>query len=165
METTQKRCSRCVLPVNYPGIRFDDDGVCNFCHGTEEIKLLGEEKFLEVIDKFRNGPGKYDCMVAMSGGRDSTYVLWYAVKKLGLRTLACFVDNGFVPEQTHKNVKTATERLGVDLVIKKHDLVGKSVGHTMRSWMKRPTPAAAAASQRFSTAFTLTAKMISSGVE
>lgn len=140
METTQKRCSRCVLPSNYPGIRFDDSGVCNYCHQTQDIELLGENKFLGVIDKYRNGPGKYDCMVALSGGRDSTYVLWYAVKKLGLRTLACFVDNGFVPEQTHKNVKKATDRLGVDLVIKKHDLVGKSVSHTMKSWMRRPTP-------------------------
>jgi tRNA(Ile)-lysidine synthase TilS/MesJ len=129
-----------VLPANYPGIRFDENGVCNYCHQTKEIELLGEEKFLERIDEFRNSPGKYDCMVALSGGRDSTYVLWYAVRKLGLRTLACFVDNGFVPEQTHKNIKEATDRLGVDLVIKKHDLVGKSAGHTMRSWMKRPTP-------------------------
>jgi len=140
MGTAQKRCSRCVLPSNYPGIRFDENGVCNYCHETEEIELLGEDKFFKEIDKYRNSPGKYDCMVALSGGRDSTYVLWYAVKKLGLRTLACFVDNGFVPEQTHRNVKEATDRLGVDLVIKKHDLVGKSARHTMKSWMKHPTP-------------------------
>jgi hypothetical protein len=140
MDGARKRCSRCVLPSNYPGIRFDDDGVCNYCRQTKDIELLGEEKFLEVIGRYRNGPGKYDCMVALSGGRDSTYVLWYAARKLGLRTLACFVDNGFVPEQTHKNVRTATERLGVDLVIKKHDLVARSAGHTMKSWMRRPTP-------------------------
>jgi hypothetical protein len=141
MEGAQTRCSRCVLPPNYPGIRFDEDGICNYCKQTKDIKLLGEEKFLEVIDGFRNSSRKYDCMVALSGGRDSTYVLWYAVKKLGLKTLACTVDNGFVPEQTHKNIKSATEKLGVDLVIKKHDLIEKSAGHTLRSWMKRPTPA------------------------
>jgi len=141
MEGAQKRCSRCVRPSNYPGISYDEDGVCNYCRQTKEIKLLGEEKLIEVIDGFRNSSRKYECMVALSGGRDSTYVLWYAVKKLGLRTLACTVDNGFVPEQTHKNIKSATEKLGVDLVIKKHDLIEKSAGHTLKSWMKRPTPA------------------------
>ena len=140
METAPKRCMRCVLPSNYPGITFDEAGVCNYCHRVSEITLLGEEKFREIIDRYRGGPGKYDCMVALSGGRDSSYVLWYAVRKLGLRTLACFIDNGFVPKQTHINVKRATERLGVDLVVKKHDLVTNCVRHTLKSWMRRPTP-------------------------
>ncbi len=140
MDKKPKRCSRCVLPSNYPGITFDENQICNYCHQVRESELLGEDKFHEIIGRYRNGPGKYDCMVALSGGRDSSYVLWYAVKKLGLRTLACCVDNGFVPEQTMTNIKTATEILGVDLVVKKHDLVASCLKHTLKSWMKRPTP-------------------------
>jgi hypothetical protein len=128
------------LPSNYPGITFDSEGICNYCRQTKKAELLGEDRFHEIIDTYRNGPGKYDCMVALSGGRDSSYVLWLAVRKLGLRTLAVFVDNGCVPEQTRANVETATKTLGVDLVVKKHDLVTKCTKHTMKSWMKRPTP-------------------------
>lgn len=140
METIVKRCSRCVLPLNYPGITIDAAGICNYCRETDKTDLIGEDKLLEIIDRFRGTAGKYDCMVAFSGGRDSSYLLWYAVRKLGLRTLACMVDNGFVPEQTRTNVKIATDILGVDLVVKHHHMVKDCARHTLKSWMKRPTP-------------------------
>ena len=96
-----KRCSRCVLPETYPYIRFDDQGVCNFCRDqapTDQRDLKGEVELRRTIDKLRNHSGRYDSIVALSGGRDSAYMAWYAVRKLGLKPLAFTVNNGFMPE-------------------------------------------------------------------
>ncbi len=135
-----KTCSKCILPETYPGIRFDEAGVCDQCLSHRPRASRGEEKFLEIIDSYRDESRKYDCIVAYSGGRDSSYLLWYATHRLGLRVLACFVDNGYVPEQTLANIKNATETLGIDLVIKKHEYVSKCVRHTLKSWIRRPDP-------------------------
>jgi len=135
-----KTCSRCILPDTYPGIEFDAEGVCNHCLSYRPRVSRGEEKLREIIDSYRGRNAKYDCIVAYSGGRDSSYLLWYATQKLGLKVLACFVDNGYAPEQTLTNIRNATEALGIDLVIRKHGYVRKCVRHTLKSWIRRPDP-------------------------
>jgi len=135
-----KTCSRCVLPETYPGITFDGDGVCNHCLSHRQRKSRGEEKLREIVDSYKDESRKYDCIVAYSGGRDSSFLLWYARHELGLRVLACFVDNGYVPEQTLTNIRNATGVLGIDLVIRKHEYVKKCVRHTLKSWIRRPDP-------------------------
>lgn len=135
-----RRCSRCILPETYPGIAFDSSGVCNFCRAHSSFVPFGPEKLEEIISRYRGSHPRYDCIAAVSGGRDSSYMLWYAVRKLGLRTLAVTVDNGYVPERTRENIENAVKKLGVDLVVKKHPHVRNCFPHTMRSWIKRPEP-------------------------
>jgi len=135
-----ERCTACLLPASYPGLQFDENGVCSHCRTQSFRELRGEDKLREVIDSYRGKNDKYDCIVAFSGGRDSSFMLWYAVKKLGLKALAVFVDNGFAPEQTMTNIRNATDALGVDLVIKKHSFVSNCVGETIRSWVRKPSP-------------------------
>ena len=92
MATPTSTCSRCVMDTTAQGIRFDDKGVCNYCHLHDRMEqsLRHKEGTVEQIaDKIRKA-GKnrpYDCVVGVSGGTDSTYCL-YMVKKLGLRPLA-----------------------------------------------------------------------------
>lgn len=139
-----KRCSRCVLPETYPGITFNKEGICNRCPAHGEVWTvvpLGEAKLRSVINQYQGRNKDYDCLVALSGGRDSTYALYYAVKVLGLRVLAFTIDNGFMPPETHENIQKATSILGVDHVIEKHNLTKRNFKPILSAWLRRPSPA------------------------
>lgn len=117
-----KVCSRCVLDSNIPGIRFDENGVCSYCKIQDEwekrfpLDETGERKLSQIVNEIKNkGKNKkYDCVMGISGGTDSTYCL-YKAKKLGLRPLAIHVDNGWDTGIAMDNVKNLVIKLGVDL--------------------------------------------------
>lgn len=118
-----KRCANCVLPEVCPGIVFDSGGVCNVCHDFEgrwggfRRKLASRRKELDgILDSYRNNGGKYDCLVPLSGGLDSTYVLYVCRELYGLRTLAFNFNNGFQSEIAKRNMESAVGRLGVDFL-------------------------------------------------
>jgi hypothetical protein len=137
-----QRCSRCVLPQTYPGIILNDEQVCNFCLTHGEVPPLGEDKLRSVLDEYRGkNAAQYDCLVALSGGRDSSYTLYYAVRVLNLKVLAFTIDNGFMPDQTHENIRNAVSILSVDHVVEKHDLLEKNIRTVVSAWLHRPSPA------------------------
>lgn len=70
-----RRCAKCVLPESAPATQFDDEGVCSQCrtHIHKRISYKGESKLLEVLDSHRGTGNKYDCLIGISGGRDSSY--------------------------------------------------------------------------------------------
>lgn len=121
--TAYQRCTRCILDTTIPKIRFDGDGICNYCKLHDELEKeyprgeQGLQELRRVVEKIRiTGKNKeYDCVVGVSGGRDSTYVLYQAVK-LGLRPLAVHFDNGWNSETAVTNIKNAVTKLNVDLV-------------------------------------------------
>ncbi|HDS45786.1 MAG TPA: hypothetical protein ENN68_06815 [Methanomicrobia archaeon] len=121
-----KRCSNCILPGNYPGITFNEEGVCNHCVAYKEREYLGKDILKAEIDSFLTNTKKsdrnkdYDCVIGISGGRDSSYLLYYLVKEMDLRVLAYSVDNGVIPEQTKLNMKNMCDILKVNLVIEEH---------------------------------------------
>ena len=115
-------CARCVCDTTIPGIRFDERGVCQFCKIHDELERqfpqgdMGQQLLSPLVDRIK-AKGKnqtYDCVVGVSGGRDSTYTLYTAVR-LGLRPLAVHFDNGWNSEIGVSNLKNATTRLDVDL--------------------------------------------------
>jgi N-acetyl sugar amidotransferase len=121
--TEYRMCTRCVMDTTDPEITFDENGVCNHCHTYDRLVrehiVDGEQgrKRLELLvnDIKRDGWGKkYDCVIGVSGGVDSTYVA-YLVKKLGLRPLAVHVDNGWDSELAVKNIEETLKRLDIDL--------------------------------------------------
>lgn len=101
----------------------------------------GEEKLREIIEKYRDPGSPYDCTVALSGGRDSTYTLYYAVKELRLRALACTFDNGFMPPETQASVRNATKILGVDPVISAYPHLQRTIKPVLAAWTRRPSVA------------------------
>ena len=117
-------CTRCVMDTSAPDIRFDDFGVCNYC--TEylvvrdrflEADLVARQARLEtLLGKVREaGKGKaYDCIIGVSGGVDSSWVLALAVDN-GLRPLAVHMDNGWNSELAQNNIANLVRGLGVDL--------------------------------------------------
>lgn len=110
------------MDTTVKGIKFDENGVCTFCKIHDEIEEkypINDEtpfKLKSIIDKIKqDGKHKqYDCILGVSGGRDSTYTLYNAVK-LGLRPLAVHFDNGWNSEIAVQNIKNACEILDVDL--------------------------------------------------
>jgi hypothetical protein len=112
------RCSNCILPDSFPGIAFED-GLCSFCKDSAEDndqkRVKGKEKLREALKS--EGATKYDCIVPLSGGKDSSFILFYIVKELGLRPLALFVETDFQTDLSVKNVKNICRKLQVDLII------------------------------------------------
>lgn len=116
-------CARCIMDTSVAGITFDEKGECNFCalHDRleQEFPLNHEgEKKLECIVrevKRKGRGGKYDCLLGVSGGRDSIYTLYYVTRILGLRPLAVHFNDGFSNPVAGENMIKATKKLGVDL--------------------------------------------------
>ena len=117
-----RRCVRCVLPETFPGIRFNGEGVCNYClralspEQREARRTRLRERFQELVEKVR-GRGDYECLMSWSGGKDSTYTLALLKEDFGLRVLALTFDNGFVSPQALQNMRRVGEALGVDHII------------------------------------------------
>jgi hypothetical protein len=109
-----RRCNNCVLPDTYPGIVFNEENVCHLCASYEKPAVKGEAALVAALNA-RKGE-TYDVIVTLSGGRDSSYVLYYATQKLGLRVLAINYDNGFRHPQAQKNMENACKKTGVELL-------------------------------------------------
>lgn len=120
--TATKVCTRCIMDDTVKGITFDENGVCTFCHIHDELESKypindnTPKELQKIVDKIKkDGKGKkYDCIVGVSGGRDSTYTLHSAVK-LGLRPLAVHFDNGWNSEIAVQNIKNICTKLNIDL--------------------------------------------------
>lgn len=123
METNYRVCTNCVLDTSDPHITFDENGVCDQCRDYKEhiLPSLDWEKkkieFDEIISKIKkDGKGRdFDCLLGMSGGVDSSYMLHLAVKELGLRPLVFHVDGGWNSELAVNNIQVMVDKLGLDL--------------------------------------------------
>ncbi|MBA4246770.1 MAG: N-acetyl sugar amidotransferase [Microbacterium sp.] len=113
------------MDTSAPGIQFDDNGQCNFCRAFEAVlandslivdPLVRESRLAGLVAAVKkNGAGKrYDCIVGVSGGVDSSWALVQAVR-LGLRPLAVHMDNGWNTELAANNIANLIETLDVDL--------------------------------------------------
>lgn len=122
MKNTKRICKRCVLDNSVPHIEFNKKGVCNYCelHDILSEEFPNDERGKVALDKMfqkvkKEGQNKeYDCLVGISGGVDSTYLIHIA-KSYGLRPLAVHVDNGWDSEISVSNIKNSIEKLSVDL--------------------------------------------------
>ena len=120
-----KECVRCVMnTVVDKNIRFDIHGLCTHCSRYDNLLKIRTRKDTKpntslglLIQKIKkNGKGKkYDCLIGVSGGVDSTY-LAYLAKELGLRPLAVHFDNGWNSELSINNIENTLKRLNIDLV-------------------------------------------------
>lgn len=123
LNTNLKVCTQCIYDERVASITFDVDGVCNYCKQLDELvdeygtgRQHGEEKFKKIIAEIkRNGKNKkYDCIVGVSGGTDSSYML-YLTKKWGLRPLAVHYDNTWNTATATENIRKVLTALDIDL--------------------------------------------------
>lgn len=115
-----QQCNRCVMDTTAQDIVFDEKGNCNFCSDFITSIEKGHTNLSHKLDSFieqikKDGEGKkYDCIVGVSGGADSSYSL-YLANKYGLRVLAVHMDNGWNSELATNNIETLISNMGVDL--------------------------------------------------
>ncbi len=123
-------CSRCVMDTSDGNIVFDENGVCQRCNEYEQriVKwwnhgLGHEEELNKILDEIKaSGKGKkYDCLVGLSGGLDSSYLLHLAVKEWGLRPFVFHVDAGWNLPVAESNIKKLCDGMGVKLHVEKMD--------------------------------------------
>ncbi|MBF0360821.1 MAG: hypothetical protein HQK49_07410 [Oligoflexia bacterium] len=142
------RCSRCVLPATMPFINFDKDGVCNYCHGYNPIETRGKIALQEELNKLsfstsknlKNKKNSADCIVAFSGGRDSSYALHYVKKELGLNPIAYSYDWGMLTDLGRRNQARMTGALNVEHVLVSADIQKKRryIRENWLAWLKKP---------------------------
>lgn len=119
MEQAIKICKTCVLNERIPSVRFDEGGICNFCRqakGKRDKKKLKERyaiKFSQLLSNYKSHGG-YECLVAFSGGKDSSYTLQFMKNEYKLNILALSFDNWFQSESAIKNIHTVIKSTGVD---------------------------------------------------
>lgn len=117
------RCKKCVLPETFPGITYDSQGVCSVCNKLSEQKELIpshemlKDKLEGIINENKSRGLMYDAVVAFSGGKDSTYLIYTLQKKYGLKILAVTFDNNFMSEHAFTNMQRVLENLNVDHMI------------------------------------------------
>jgi len=129
--------------VKYQGISIGESGICNYCASYQTRNYRGKEALKEAILTFQPATmeksKEYDCIIGLSGGRDSSYLLYYLTKELNLRVVAYCVDNGYMPQQTRLNIERMVEILNVKLIVEKHGNLKKclaSLGSLVRETLR-----------------------------
>jgi hypothetical protein len=113
--TEVKRCVRCIMPENYPGISFDDEGMCSFCRtfdqqwgtwlSSAEEQAKSEKKLRSIFEAARRKHRRYDALLGISGGKDSSYCLYMCKEVYGLNVLTCSRGNGLMSEAGRERVE------------------------------------------------------------
>lgn len=115
-----KYCTRCILPETHDTIMFNEKGECSVCqqidYRDEKIDWIERRRLLDELTAQYKDKGEYDCIVPFSGGKDSTFQLWYIVKELKLKPLVVRFDHwGYRPLVSENNTRTF-KILGVDVL-------------------------------------------------
>lgn len=113
-----KRCKKCLLPETHESITFDEQGICSICRQVEfkkdKIDWVQRKKDLsELIESYR-GKYDYDCIVPYSGGKDSTWTLYYLMKEFKVKPLVVRFDHGFLRPNLNENTTRVLRNLGAD---------------------------------------------------
>lgn len=121
MNSELERCGTCTVPVTWETVHLDSCGNCNICKNwgvkKNDIDWSSRSQELEkIVQDVKLQKNEYDCILPFSGGKDSTYTLWYVVKKLGLKPLVVSFDHGFYRPNMLQNRTNAFKKLGVDVL-------------------------------------------------
>jgi asparagine synthetase B (glutamine-hydrolysing) len=135
-----RRCTRCLLPETMPFIEFDHDGVCSFCHAYQPKVLKGRDALERELDKVRSSDGRPDCLVAFSGGRDSSYGLHLLRDTYNMTPIAYTYDWGMVTDIARRNQARICGALGVEHIWVSADIKAKrrNIRNNVEAWLKKP---------------------------
>jgi hypothetical protein len=135
-----RRCTRCVLPETMPFIRFDEQGVCNYCRNYRiRNHPRPKEELFKLVEPYRRAEGN-DCIVPFSGGRDSCYALHLVINELKMKPVTYTYDWGMVTDLGRRNISRMCAELGVENIIVAADIGQKRdyIGKNLRAWLKSP---------------------------
>ena len=116
------RCKKCLLPSTKPDLHFDTNGICMACKYMKHYKNVNWEKrkqdFFDLFEKMKkkNNPNNYDCTIAVSGGKDSTYQTYLITKEVGLKPLLLSFEPSYPTELGKANLKNLVDTFGCDLI-------------------------------------------------
>jgi glucosamine--fructose-6-phosphate aminotransferase (isomerizing) len=135
-----RRCSRCLLPETMPFIAYDKDGVCNYCHNYSPWVRRPESDLDAELARYRSADGSPDCVVAFSGGRDSSYGLHLLKTRYGMTPLCFSYDWGMVTDLARRNQARMCGKLGIEHIWISADIKKKraNIRANVLAWLKKP---------------------------
>lgn len=135
-----RRCTKCILPETMPFIRFNEQGVCNYCLNYKtRNKPKPKEELFKLVEPYRK-KNSLECIVPFSGGRDSCYGLHLIVKELKLKPVTYTYDWGMVTDLGRRNISKMCADLGVENIIIAADISKKrkNIRMNLEAWLKSP---------------------------
>ena len=116
-----KYCTRCFLPSTVEGIKFDEKGVCLACQSYDQKKDINwdkrEKQLSKLLNYYKSLNNAYDCIVPISGGKDSTFQLHVITQVYGMRALAVTFSHNWFSEIGKYNLENALEKFNVDHIM------------------------------------------------
>jgi hypothetical protein len=137
-----RRCSKCLLPDILPDSSFNDKNECSWCQsGYPHYKPKGTGQLEAFLQPYKYSPGPANCLVGVSGGKDSSYALLQLVKTFGMKAEAFTYNHGGMADFALENAKKVCREIGV-----RHHIVSlpgqahmKSFRRFFKAWVKRPS--------------------------
>jgi N-acetyl sugar amidotransferase len=115
-----KLCTKCVTPETAESIKFDNNGSCSVCaqinFKNEKVDWTSRSREFDLILQKHKNKYDYDCIIPFSGGKDSTFTLWYIVTQKKLKPLVVRFDHGFYRNNLQENTERTIKKLGVDFI-------------------------------------------------
>jgi hypothetical protein len=141
MRDALRRCSRCVLPETMPFVDFDEQGVCTYCRHRKPLQWRGSDALEQLVAPYRRRDGHPDCLVSVSGGRDSMFGLHYIKTVLGLNPVAYTYDWGMVTDLARRNTSRICGKLGIEHILVSADIQGKreNIRKNVEAWLAHPS--------------------------
>jgi hypothetical protein len=126
---------------NSPIVKINTEGICNYCHLEHIPKTEDENTLLKMINQNRSSSSKFDCLVNISGGRDSTFTILKLVKDYSLKVLAVNYKNPFTDKIAKQNIDNIIKKLNVEFVqfSFKNYLHEKILRNNILAWFKNPS--------------------------
>jgi amino acid adenylation domain-containing protein len=134
-----RECKTCGIWSNYPGIRINDENVCNICENLTHYKQLINRYFktpedfeLKLREGNRDRKGKYDCLLVYACERVATYAL-YKLLDMGFKVLTVTYDSGHYEKASMDRIKRITSQIGVDHILLTHPNSDKILKESLRT--------------------------------
>ena len=135
-----ERCAKCILPKTFPGIKFNNQGICNYCQNHKRFTVKGEKELEKILSQYRGKGKKADCLVTTGGGRDSLFVLYRIVKDFKMKTVSATYDWGLMTPEARRNWERASKILDVEhfVIPSNTDKIKKHIRKNVKTWLKKP---------------------------
>ena len=131
-----KKCTKCILPETYPLIKFNKQGICNYCESYKKQEFLGDDKLIQLI-----GDKQKKILFGLSGGRDSCYGLYYLYEVLGYKNIITYTyDWGLTTDTARKNISHFCQKYKLENIIRSANISKKRhfIRKNILAWLKKP---------------------------